>query len=119
MRLANIARREFNLFALLLASLLAPAVIRAKDSPTTESVAMSDGVKLATDVYLPETGQSPFPAILIRTPYGKGGIKGIAAGLTAVGYAVVAQDMRGRFDSGGHHAIIFANDGATGAHHDG
>ena len=33
-------------------------------------VAMRDGVKLATDVYLP-AGDGPFPAILTRMPYGK------------------------------------------------
>ena len=39
--------------------------------------------------------------------------------LGPLGYAVVAQDMRGRFDSEGHHAIIFGNDGLGGVHQDG
>ena len=33
-------------------------------------VPMSDGVRLAADVYLPE-GDDPFPALLTRTPYNK------------------------------------------------
>jgi putative CocE/NonD family hydrolase len=72
---------------------------------------MSDGVKLATDVYLPAKGKPPHPRVLIRTPYGKDVGKKIAYMLGPQGYAVVAQDMRGRFGSQGHHAIIFGNDG--------
>ena len=83
----------------------------------TQLVPMADGVKLATDVYLPQ-GKGPFPAILIRTPYDKNGLKGATGNLTSQGYAVVAQDMRGRFASEGHHAIIFGNDGLGGKHQD-
>jgi predicted acyl esterase len=80
---------------------------------------MSDGVKLATDVYLPDKGAGPYPTILIRTPYNKNGLKASAAHLRPLGYAVVTQDMRGRFASEGHHAIIFGNDGIGGRHQDG
>jgi hypothetical protein len=82
-------------------------------------VAMEDGVRLATDMYLPAKGEPPYGAILIRTPYGKNAIRGVAPGFTAQGYAVVAQDMRGRFASEGHHSIIFGNDGLGGRHRDG
>src|SRR5439155_26715108 len=78
-----------------------------------------DGVKLATDVFLPAKGKPPYPAILIRTPYGKDVGKALAGNLTSHGYAVVVQDMRGRFASEGHHAIIFGNDGLGGRHRDG
>ena len=88
-------------------------------SPQTQMVPMSDGVKLATDVYLPTKGDPPYPAILIRTPYGKNVGKGLAASLCPQGYALVTQDMRGRFASEGHHAIIFGNDGLGGQHADG
>src|SRR5262245_48410472 len=71
-------------------------------------VAAQDGTELATDVYLP-AGEGPFPTILIRTPYNKDGMKAVAALFVTQGYAVVAQDMRGRFASAGHHAIIFGN----------
>ncbi|MDX6631637.1 MAG: uncharacterized protein QOH00_3883, partial [Gaiellales bacterium] len=33
---------------------------------------MRDGVRLATDVYLP-SGSGPFPAVLVRLPYDKNG----------------------------------------------
>jgi len=69
----------------------------------TVMVAMSDGVRLATDVYLPP-GKGPFPVVFSRTPYGrvkKGG--GPGAGLIAAGYAGVIQDVRGRFDSEGEN----------------
>ena len=66
---------------------------------------MRDGVRLATDVYLPQaSGQ--FPAILHRLPYGKHqamSIDDIDAFADAQ-YAVVIQDTRGRFDSEGEFA---------------
>lgn len=85
----------------------------------TEMVAMSDGVKLATDVYVPQRGGPQFPTILLRTPYNKIGNQPTAATVALFGYALVVQDMRGRFASEGHHAIIFGNDGLGGKHQDG
>ena len=61
---------------------------------------MSDGVKLATDVYLPSK-QGAFPVILVRTPYSK--INMMPLNQVRRGYAVVAQDMRGRFESEGEN----------------
>lgn len=63
-----------------------------------------DGEKLATDVYLPvwkDERDRTFPAVLVRTPYGK--TVGAAAYFRFVkrGYAVVLQDTRGREDSTG------------------
>jgi predicted acyl esterase len=110
--------RRASLVALLLAAL----ALRG-DAPKVEvrsvKVPMADGVKLATDVHLPASGKPPYPAILLRTPYDKAGGKGIASGLCARGYAVVVQDMRGRFASQGEAAIIFGNDGLGGKHKDG
>ncbi len=64
-------------------------------------VEMSDGTKLAANIYLPKEGDS-FPVILYRSPYGKGGIdSGNGKYWTSQGYAVVSQDCRGRFDSEG------------------
>jgi predicted acyl esterase len=85
----------------------------------TAMVAMEDGVRLATDIYLPAKGDPPFAVILIRTPYGKDAVRALAPNFGAMGYVVVAQDMRGRFASEGHHAIIFGNDGPGGRHRDG
>jgi predicted acyl esterase len=73
-------------------------------------VAMQDSTQLATTIYLPP-GPGPFPVIVARTPYSKDGLTGDAGKFTHNGYAFVAQDLRGRFKSKGHHAIIFHNDG--------
>jgi len=113
---------SFKIKIFVLVALLVPVFSVAEEpaKATTEQtcrVAMQDGIELATDIYLP-AGDGPFPTILVRTPYNKKGIKPFAAQFVAKGYAVVAQDMRGRFDSAGHHAIIFGNDG-LGEHHDG
>ena len=80
--------------------ILSAGLLIAADK-STHMVPMSDGVKLATDVYLPP-GKGPFPVILARTPYNKSRRRwGAAAALG--GYAIVAQDMRGRFASGGEN----------------
>ncbi len=70
-------------------------------------VRMRDGVRLATDVYLPDTN-GPFPVILTRLPYDKSGaiipIHVFAQALVARGYGFVAQDVRGKFRSEGQTA---------------
>jgi putative CocE/NonD family hydrolase len=61
-----------------------------------------DGIRLATDIYLPEQPGS-FPTILQRTPYGKFAEAPVlyARWCAARGYAAVVQDVRGRHDSDG------------------
>jgi putative CocE/NonD family hydrolase len=73
-------------------------------------VPMRDGVALATNVWRPE-GRGPFPALLVRTPYGKddAGLYGNPKlpdvfALVEAGYAVVAQDVRGTSRSPGTFA---------------
>lgn len=64
-------------------------------------VAMRDRVLLDTNVFYP-AGSGKFPTILLRTPYGKG--SDLPAGYQSFinhGYAVVMQDVRGRYGSGG------------------
>jgi predicted acyl esterase len=69
-------------------------------------VPMTDGVRLATDVFRLQEAP-PSPVLLVRTPYGKdqmiiGGSDSFDI-LRAVqaGYVVVAQDVRGRYGSNG------------------
>ena len=102
-------------------------------------VRMRDGVRLATDVYLPEGDDSPGDTILIRLPYDKSGpytfIALIAEYFMARGYRVVAQDVRGKFRSVGRgihgpscatrdraarhgHAARRAGEGVAGGHGD-
>ena len=64
-------------------------------------VPMRDGIRLDTNVFRP-SGNFRFPVILIRTPYGKG--TEIPPGYSAFlnhGYAIVMQDVRGRYASQG------------------
>jgi uncharacterized protein len=65
-------------------------------------VPMRDGVRLSTDVYLPDA-PGFFPVILIRTPYGNNTDYNVqdAVYFASRGYAVAIQDVRGRFDSEG------------------
>jgi predicted acyl esterase len=87
-------------------------------TPTlTEMVPMRDGVKLATDIYLPQ-GDSPFPVILVVTPYNKDGVASWAIFANQKGYAFVAQDFRGRFKSEGNDYPVFLSYG-WGEHQDG
>jgi putative CocE/NonD family hydrolase len=64
-------------------------------------VPMRDGVRLSANVFRPgEEGR--FPAILLRTPYGKGdAITAAYQSFVNHGYAVIVQDVRGRYRSGG------------------
>lgn len=67
-------------------------------------VRMRDGVLLATDVYAADPG-APTPTVLARLPYDKNSryvfFDKIAERFTARGYAVVVQDVRGKFRSQG------------------
>jgi len=87
----------------LLLSCLA-ATLLAANAPTKETVLlpMRDGIKLATDVYRPG-GDGAFPVILARTPYNKNIAVGLGKEANARGYALVAQDCRGRFASEGEN----------------
>lgn len=77
-------------------------------------VAMRDGVKLATDVYLPAGNAEKLPVILTRTPYNKDGGKSYGEFFAANGYVFVAQDTRGRYASEGvwHWMTDDGKDGA-------
>jgi putative CocE/NonD family hydrolase len=80
---------------------------------------MRDGVELSADIYLPPSGDGPWPAILQRTPYDNtlgAGIHSwpaIGAYYAARGYVLVSQDVRGRGDSDGAWEP-FVNEGPDG-----
>ena len=61
----------------------------------TVFVTMRDGVRLATDLYLPP--QLPAPVIAVRTPYGRDADRLVAPFMSFVrrGYVVAVQDLRG------------------------
>jgi len=61
---------------------------------------MRDGVTLRADIYRPKA-DGKYPVLLVRTPYDKQGVSGFGHRGAARGYVVVAQDVRGRFESEG------------------
>ena len=61
---------------------------------------MRDGITLRADIYRPKA-EGKFPVLLVRTPYDKTNSLGFAARAAARGYVVIAQDVRGRFESEG------------------
>lgn len=79
-------------------------------------VPMRDGVRLATDLYMParasERGEA-LPVVLIRLPYNKqayrGGAVGPAEFFAGQGYAVVVQDVRGKYASEGDYLLSAAD----------
>jgi len=99
------------LLGLVVLSVAAFAADETNIQPTLHMVAMRDGTQLATDVYLPPEGEPPYPVVLMRTPYGRAGGRGDGQRFCRQGYVMVAQDIRGRGQSEGHHAIIFRNGG--------
>ena len=96
-------------------------------------VPMRDGVRLATDVYLPSDADGilpgPWPVILERTPYGRNrpsrserslaepdearSRAAVAELFVRRGYAVIYQDVRGRYDSEGEYQK-YLDDAADG-----
>ena len=104
------ARALGSLIALLTLSVPSVWGQTANKPPSTERrdvlVPMRDGVKLATDVFLPAaTGR--WPAVLVRTPYSKHApsIRGYRY-FVQHGYALVVQDLRGSWASQGRLGLI-------------
>ena len=80
-------------------------------------VPMRDGVRLATEIYIPREATGPLPAIFWRTPYNFSPLAGsnpdrpsamlkFALDAVARGYAFVVQNERGKFFSEGEWEIL-------------
>jgi len=74
-------------------------------------IPMRDGIKLNTHIYIPTRTGEQYPILLLRTPYGIGNATPaqLAASipeLTAEGFIVVQQDIRGRFKSEGQFVML-------------
>ena len=67
----------------------------------TYMVEMRDGVKLATDVYLPIAQNKPHGSIFLRTPYNKDDLYELGVGIALLGWPVIIQDIRGMHASEG------------------
>ena len=80
-------------------------------SASEAMIAMRDGARLYTQIYAPKAASGPLPILLLRTPYGTGDLNParIAAALpeiTAEGFIVAMQDIRGRFKSEGTFVML-------------
>ncbi len=118
---ASIHRSAF--FALLVALVSTP-IFYSQQTPSSAngverrsdvSVPMRDGVTLRADVLL-SSAEGKFPALIYRTPYGKHfALKEYKTFAKAVarGYAVVVQDVRGRYASDGEF-VPYQNEGRDG-----
>jgi putative CocE/NonD family hydrolase len=111
--------KAITLLARLLAlvCLTAVASVHAQQAPTASltgseaMVPMRDGVRLYTQIYAPTQSAEKLPILFLRTPYGAGPFnpQRIAAALpelTAEGYIIVSQDIRGRFKSEGQFVML-------------
>lgn len=76
-----------------------------------------DGVALATRLWRPPQGKGPWPALLMRQPYGRRIASSVVYAhprwYAAQGFLVAVQDVRGRGDSGGRFGG-FAQEPADG-----
>ncbi|HEX9422626.1 MAG TPA: serine hydrolase [Pyrinomonadaceae bacterium] len=93
------------------ASLNAQQATNSVFNATEPMISMRDGVRLYTQVYVPTPAREQLPILLLRTPYGSGELSSarIAASLpelTADGYIIVVQDIRGRFKSEGRFVML-------------
>jgi uncharacterized protein len=74
----------------------------ALEQKMTVRIPMRDGIRLSTHVFRPPGVARQLPVLLIRTPYGKG--LNLLPGYRIFierGYAIVVQDVRGRYSSEG------------------
>jgi len=71
-----------------------------------EFVPMQDGTGLATDIHTPDTGDGPWPVIVVRSTYGR---NFNFNRFVEQGYAVVVQDLRGMGGSQGEPHVFHAD----------
>lgn len=105
--------------ACLLAGFQLPATAQQTPSPTVldsnVAIPMRDGTVLRADILRP-AGTGPFPVLVYRTPYGREDARQDYTTFTRAverGYAVVIQDVRGRFGSGGEF-VAYQHEGLDG-----
>jgi uncharacterized protein len=124
-------RSERRLRVLVSAALVSGALLACSPAPAPEAeapprppserfrkevhaIAMRDGVKLNTEVYVPVEGDGPWPILLNRTPYGlrhdddgfHTALSDSYAELAEDGYIFVFQDIRGRYGSEGEFVML-------------
>lgn len=98
---------------------------RANYTKSDEMIAMRDGVKLHTVIFVPRDPAKTYPILLIRTPYGVPGgpnnfprSLGPSARFAPDGYIVAYQDVRGKGGSEGDYVNVRPELSAKHAPHD-
>jgi putative CocE/NonD family hydrolase len=108
-RASGVAGMLFLSLRLLAAPLSAQTAAVIQDEVT---VTTRDGVALATRVFRPAAA-GRYPTLVYRTPYDRQHTPAITRAAVARGYAVVVQDVRGRYASAGSFNP-YRHDGADG-----
>lgn len=84
----------------------APSIVDERVEVTRKvMIPMRDGVRLAADLYRPAGAEEPLPVLLIRTPYDRANEATSARWFARHGYAVLAQDVRGKGGSEGEFTV--------------
>jgi putative CocE/NonD family hydrolase len=100
----NVWSRAAGVSIVFLLFVLTPGTAGAESYGVTvehnATAVMRDGTKLRADIYRPKA-EGKFPVLLVRTPYDKTQEMEFGVKAAARGYVVVAQDVRGRFQSEG------------------
>ena len=102
------------LFAFACLAAAAPLTAQPSEPPFTRTevmIPMRDGVRLHTFIYVPTRTTEKLPILFLRTPYGTNDmtpaqLAGALADLTAEGFIIVNQDIRGRFKSEGQFVML-------------
>jgi uncharacterized protein len=105
--MSSVAKSGLLIIWLLLSSALFAQIIKRNTAPADGEeqlglvIPMRDGVRLAADVFLPHSG-GRWPTVLVRTPYNRKS-PGMRSYQFFVyrGYALVIEDVRGRYASQG------------------
>lgn len=97
------------LFAIV--SINAQTAAPASLTRTEVMIPMRDGVKLHTFIYTPAQADAKLPILFLRTPYGTGDmtsaqISAALSEISAEGFVIVNQDIRGRFKSEGQFVML-------------
>lgn len=92
-----------NLFLFALLTYFALGNLNAQLIPVVDSIQMSDGKKLAADIYIP-SGMTKGPVILIQTPYNRQLFRfslpmGVGLNINSSNYIFVVTDWRGFYGS--------------------
>ncbi len=93
-----------NLLMSLILGILLSQCAFSQEARTT-FIPMEDGISLATDIWMPDEGDGPWPVILVRTPYSRNYQKKYGRYFSQHGYVVAVQDVRGQYDSEGEFEI--------------